>query len=53
MGAALDDAPVVQYENFVRVHDRRKPVCNNESGMSVRDAIELCLDRFFRLRIER
>ena len=51
--AALDDAPLVEDQNFVRVHHRGEPVRDDERCSALGNSLELRLNGFFGARIER
>ena len=53
MGAALDDAAVVENEDQVGVDDRGQPVRDRQRRAVLRDPLEFRLDRLLRLRVER
>src|ERR1043165_354057 len=53
MRAALDDAALLHHQDLVGVHDRRKPVRDDERGVALGDTVELGLYRLLRFRIER
>ena len=52
MRATLDDAPMIEHQDLVGIHDRRKPVRDHERRVTTGDAIELGLDGALRFRVE-
>ena len=52
MIAALDDATVIEHENFVGVDDGREAVCDDQGGAVARDLFEFALDDFLGARIQ-
>ena len=53
VGAALDDAAVLEHEDLVGIDDRRQPVRDDQRGALARDLGELGLDDLLGARVER
>ena len=53
VGAAFDDPPLVEHDDFVRVHDGREAMGNDQRCAIGRYAVERSLDFAFGMDIER
>ena len=47
MAAVLDDVPAVQNQDFVRSHDRGKPMCDYESGLILGQSFKFLMNCVF------
>ena len=53
MPAGFDDHAVLDHQDAIRVHDRRKPMRDDESGAALAQFRQRLLDVPFGFRIER
>ncbi len=53
MAAALDDLAMVEHQDLVGVHHRRKPVRDDERRAAARDLVERALDLALGAGVER
>ncbi len=52
VGPAFDDAPAIEHENLICVHDRRKPVSDDEHCAALKQAIDGFLNEALALGVE-